>query len=369
MLKVSVIGCGMISDQHVDSIQNVEGSKIVAACDREPLMAKQLADRFSIPAYYDDAVEMLEKEEPDVVHITTTAQSHYPLGKLCLEAGCHVYMEKPFTETAAQTAELIALAESKGLKMTVGHNLQYSPEAIEMRHLIKSGFLDGPPIHIECSQMFPHDESSYGKALLGDSNHWVRTLPGSLPHNLISHGIAKFAEFIDDEKPEIIAHTFTSPFLHEIGQPDIVDEIRAIIFCKNNLTINFVFSTQLAACDNKMTIYSKNATISVDSTNRITTGYRLKGYKSFLRYFLMPLAYAKLLRKNSWRNIKRFLKSEFHMGYGMREMTRLFYQSIKTNSPLPISYKEIQITANIMDSIFSQYPDRQTREHPAAHSV
>ena len=64
-------------------------------------MARQLAERFAIPECFSDVQEMLRPCRPDVVHITTPPQSHFPLAKQCLEAGSHVYLEKPFTVTAA----------------------------------------------------------------------------------------------------------------------------------------------------------------------------------------------------------------------------------------------------------------------------
>src|SRR3974377_1121347 len=107
MLRVGIIGCGKIADSHALQIQRIEGAEIVAVCDREPLMAQQLAARFPIRSWFNDVTQFLEKERPDVVHIATPPSSHFALAKTCLEAGCHVYVEKPFTLYAHETAELI----------------------------------------------------------------------------------------------------------------------------------------------------------------------------------------------------------------------------------------------------------------------
>jgi len=69
---------------------------------------------------------MLQAAAPDVVHITTPPQSHFSLATQCLEYGCHVYLEKPFTVTAEEAESLIALAESRGSKITAGHNYQFT---------------------------------------------------------------------------------------------------------------------------------------------------------------------------------------------------------------------------------------------------
>lgn len=59
MLRVGIIGCGKIADGHVEQIRAIGRGEVVAVCDREPLMAEQLAVRMKIPGRYDDAAEML----------------------------------------------------------------------------------------------------------------------------------------------------------------------------------------------------------------------------------------------------------------------------------------------------------------------
>src|SRR5579863_4738198 len=118
MLKVAIVGCGKIADSHASQIQRIPGCEIVAACDREPLMARQFYDRFPVKRCFSDLNEALREAQPDVVHITTPPLGHYQLAKQCLEAGCHVYVEKPFTLYEYEAQELIALANQKKRKIT-----------------------------------------------------------------------------------------------------------------------------------------------------------------------------------------------------------------------------------------------------------
>src|SRR5258708_964924 len=126
MLKVAIIGCGKIADTHAAQIQRVRGCVLAAACDREELMARQLAERFGVEAVFSDVGEMLHRVRPDVVHITTPPQTHFQLASLALKSGSNVYVEKPFTVDTSEAEKLIELAETRGLKMTVGHDLQHS---------------------------------------------------------------------------------------------------------------------------------------------------------------------------------------------------------------------------------------------------
>ena len=100
VIRVAIIGCGKIADQHVQAIRRIPGSMVVAACDREPLMAQQLAERFRIEACFDDVGEMLRGAIARRRSRHDAAAEPSPVGRQCLEAGSHVYLEKPFTVTA-----------------------------------------------------------------------------------------------------------------------------------------------------------------------------------------------------------------------------------------------------------------------------
>jgi len=361
-IRVALIGCGFIADQHLDQLRHLAGVEVVALCDQEELMAAQLADRFRIRNVFTDAARMLREIQPAAVHITTPAQSHFPLAKICLEAGCHVYLEKPFTETTVQAETLVNLAREKNLRLTVGHNLQFSPEAIRLRQLVHAGFLGGPPIHLESIQCYSHDEPTYGKAVLSDPNHWVRRLPGSLIHNLISHGVAKLAEFLTGDYPRVSALCFSSPLLVRRKQTDLIDEVRATIHDDLGTTAFFLFTTQLGAGTNELRIYGPTGNLILDNTNRTVLRVRASRQKSYLRYFFAPWGYAREHARNSLQNVRQFLHSDFHMDYGMRKLMELFYRGIRDNAPDPIPADDILRTSRIMDAIFAQMHARNASD-------
>src|SRR5438034_3225559 len=96
MLKVAIVGCGKVADAHASQIHRIKGCEIVGVCDREPLMARQLCERFTVKRHFSELADLLVDARPDVVHISTPPESHFELARLCLESGCHVYVEKPF---------------------------------------------------------------------------------------------------------------------------------------------------------------------------------------------------------------------------------------------------------------------------------
>jgi len=354
--RVAIIGCGMIADQHADQLRYLPGCELVAACDTDELMARQFADRFRVANVFTDAADLLRAGGVDAVHITTPAQSHFPLGHLCLEAGCHVYLEKPFTVDAAETDTLLALAQRVGRRITVGHNLQFSPEALRLRHLVRDGFLGGPPLHVESIQCYSHDDPTYGKAVLGDPQHWVRRLPGSLLHNLISHGVSKIAEFLDGESPTLLSVSFSSPYLVQHNHPDIVDEVRAILRDERGTTAFFLFTTQFGAASQELRLFGRTGNLAMDNTYRTVLRIPPSHHKSYLRYFLAPLAHAREQARNTTSNVRQFIRKDFAMDFGMRKLMELFYRAIREGGPDPIPMAEIRRTARIMDMIFEQMP-------------
>jgi predicted dehydrogenase len=346
----------MIADQHADQLRYLPGCELVAACDTDELMARQLADRFRIPRVFTDAAEMLRAGGVDAVHITTPAQYHFPLARLSLEADCHVYVEKPFTTNVAQADELLHLADIRRRRITVGHNLQFNPEALRLRKLVQDGFLGGPPVHVECIQCYSHDDPTYGKAVLADPHHWVRRLPGSLLHNVVSHGIAKIAEFLDGDSPELMSISFSSPFLVEHDHADIVDEVRAVLRDDRGTTAFFLFTTQFGEGSNELRLFGRSGNLVLDNNYRTVIRIRPSTYKSYLRYLLAPLSQAQEHARNTMISMRQFARKEFQMDFGMRKLMELFYLSIREGGPDPIPKAEIRRTAQIMDTIFSQMP-------------
>lgn len=365
MLKIAIIGCGKIADSHAAQIQRIKGCEIVGVCDREPLMARQLSERFPIKNYYSDVARLLADARPDVVHITTPPQSHFDLATRCLEAGSHVYMEKPFTLCYSDAEQLIALAQEKNRKITAGHDDQFNHVARRMRKLVQAGYLgEGGPVHMESYYCYQIARSGYSGALLGDPRHWVRSLPGKLLHNIISHGIARIAEFLTTDSPQVIAHGFTSPLLRSMGETQIIDELRVIVSEQDRLTAYFTFSSQMRPSLHQFRIFGSQNGLILDQDDETLMKLRGTMFPSYAAKFLPSVIFARQYLGNLKTNVNTFLKRDFHMKSGMKFLIESFYKSIADGEPLPISYREILLTAQIMDSIFAQIYNKDAQTKP-----
>jgi len=354
MLKVAIVGCGKIADAHATQIQLLDGCEIVGACDRELLMAKQLQERFAIKYACNDIDDLIKQTHPDVVHITTPPESHFDLARLCIQNGCHVYVEKPFTINAEEAEELIELATRNGVKLTAGHNYQFTHASRRMRALIHDGYLGSEPVHMESYYCYDLGDPGYAKALLGDSRHWVRRLPGKLLHNIISHGIARIAEFLPTDNPKVIAHGFVSPLLRGIGEIEIIDELRVIISDDDRTTAYFTFSSQMRPVLHEFRIYGSQNGLILDQNHEVVLKLRGAKFKSYADHFLPPLLFAKQHLSNFMENARLFWRRDFHMESGMKYLIEHFYECIQEDTSPPIPYDQILLTAKIMDRIFEQ---------------
>ena len=200
----------------------------------------------------------------------------------CFEAGCHVYVEKPFTLNTDEALTVIALADKKQFKVTAGHNLQFTLENMEARALVRSGFLGGPPVYIESYYTYNFLNDSYAMALLGDETHWVRRLPGRLLHNIISHAVARIARIFGNRQPPCVSFGYTSPALKEKGEYQIIDELRVHIFDGFNMTGMLVFSSQLGPPANILRVYGPKAPSRSTIYIEPSSGWKIRATRAIL---------------------------------------------------------------------------------------
>ena len=98
---------------------------------------------------------------------------------------------------------------------------------------------------------------------------------------------------------------------------------------------------------------SKNGLI-LDQDNETLLKLRGKRFTSYAEQFVPPLQFARQYLSNWAHNVRLFLRRDFHWKSGMKFLIEQFYLSILENGPPPIPYRELLLTAKIMDSIFSQ---------------
>ena len=127
-IKVLVVGCGNMGASHARAYHEIDGFELVGLVSRADGSSDRVNERLGGGyATFDDFDEAMAATSPDAVSINTYPDTHYALGKQVLEAGCHLYVEKPLAETVAGAREIVELAKAHERKVVVGYILRVHP--------------------------------------------------------------------------------------------------------------------------------------------------------------------------------------------------------------------------------------------------
>ncbi len=141
VVGVAVIGAGYWGPNLVRNFTACAKTTVRMICDLDEAKANKLAARFPGPVVTPDFDAVLANPEVDAVAIATPVRTHFPLAKRALEGGKHVLVEKPLTLTSAEGRELVALAESKNLRLMCDHTFCYTGPVRKIRDVVHSGEL------------------------------------------------------------------------------------------------------------------------------------------------------------------------------------------------------------------------------------
>ena len=162
LVRVAVIGYGYWGPNIVRNLHGLEAAQVVTICDRSAAALQRAARTYPGVTLTTEFGEVLRSPEIDAVAIVTPVWTHFELARTALENGKHVFVEKPFTATAAQAEQLIELAERRNLKIMVDHTFLFSGAVRKIRDVIDAGTL-GPLYYFDSTRvnlgLFQHDVS------------------------------------------------------------------------------------------------------------------------------------------------------------------------------------------------------------------
>jgi predicted dehydrogenase/nucleoside-diphosphate-sugar epimerase len=141
-----MVGCGKMGLQHLKAIRAVGGAQVVGIAD--PQADREQISEFLTPdaLFCDDAATLLREASLDVVHIVTPPGTHAELARQAIEAGCHVYVEKPFTPTVREADALLSMAAARSVIVCPGHQYLFERPAVLTRDLLPG---IGRLVHVE----------------------------------------------------------------------------------------------------------------------------------------------------------------------------------------------------------------------------
>jgi predicted dehydrogenase len=138
MLKIGIIGTGVIANEHATSIQKDPELTLAAVSEIDEAKGRAFATERAC-AFYTDYHAMLQKEDLNVVVVCLPHHLHYSAGMAVLESGRHLFMEKPMANSVRECDELIQKAQAKKVLLMVGQTHQYQPALRKARSLMDEG--------------------------------------------------------------------------------------------------------------------------------------------------------------------------------------------------------------------------------------
>jgi len=146
-IRIGICGTGFGRRGLLLALRHVEGAEAVAVYSRTLAHAKQAAEEFGIPQYFDDYEEMLSRAAMDLVAVIAPVHLHYPITMKAIEAGVHVLCEKPMALNTGQCAEMAKAARQNGLTNVIDHELRFEPNRRLVKKLLDDNYI-GRPYHI-----------------------------------------------------------------------------------------------------------------------------------------------------------------------------------------------------------------------------
>ncbi len=256
-MKWCVIGAGGIADRRgIPALLSDPDNQLIAVMDRNPEMAKDVAEKYRIPVWYTDAEEMLRSADFDAVYIATPVFCHYEQAMLALKYGVNVFMEKPLAMNAEEGKQIVDAFMKAGKHLTVGYMMGYHNLHRQARQMIADGKLGQVNlVRMQFSCWYPDIPGAWRQnpALSG----------GGCIMDLAVHCMELFGSITGDEITDCQAYFATRTF----GYP--VEDSAVIMFRSKkgvlgHIDVNFNIPDNCAA--SRLEIYGTTGSLYAEGT-------------------------------------------------------------------------------------------------------
>ncbi len=199
-MNFGVIGYGYWGPNIVRNLSTLDDSHVIAIADVDPDSRARAQKTYPNIPVTADASELIQSTKIDAIAVISPAWTHYELAKAALLNGKHVFVEKPFTSTAAQGEELIEIARRRNLRIMVDHTFLFTGAVKKIDELVQEGIL---------GNLYYYDST---RVNLGNFQHDVNVLWDLAPHDL------SIMDYILKANPEAVVATGQN---HLNGHEDI----------------------------------------------------------------------------------------------------------------------------------------------------
>ena len=140
-IRVGVVGLGYWGPNLVRNFDRLPDAELAYCCDLDEGNLSKARALYPNAVVTNDLETLLRDDTLDAIVIATSVPTHYALGMEALSAGKHTFIEKPIALKAAHAEDLLTTAEDKGVKLMVGHLLEYHPAVRKLKELVDEGSL------------------------------------------------------------------------------------------------------------------------------------------------------------------------------------------------------------------------------------
>ena len=137
-VAVGVIGTGFWGENQVRVLRQSRVADLVAICDANKKRAKEIGTKYGVP-WYSDIDEFLRSPKLEAVTVCTPTQTHLKVGRLAIEAGKNLLVEKPMTGEERAAEKLVNSARKAGVKLLVGFIERFNPGVKAVKKMLKEG--------------------------------------------------------------------------------------------------------------------------------------------------------------------------------------------------------------------------------------
>jgi len=138
-MRIALAGAGAFGEKHLDGLKNVDGVEIASVISRRPEQAAEVAARYGAPHSGTELSEALALPDVDAVILCTPTQMHAAQAIACMDAGKHVQVEIPLSDSWADAEAVLKKQQETGLVCMVGHTRRFNPSHQFVHNRIKAG--------------------------------------------------------------------------------------------------------------------------------------------------------------------------------------------------------------------------------------
>ena len=180
-IRTALVGCGRISDVHIEVLKGLPNVDVVALCDLNENVARDQANATIFHGIYTDMDKMMSEVQPNVVHLLTPPRTHLPLAAIAARHHAHMYVEKPLASSEADARCIVETARNAGVHVCPGHSLLFDPRFLEACRRIRQGEI-GQILSVRAEQGFGYEAAARGAII-----PWSYTYDWAIFENLMTH--------------------------------------------------------------------------------------------------------------------------------------------------------------------------------------